>query len=58
VLKDCTWEVKKGERVGLVGEWGVCDSGGQQQQQQQQQQPQLLAAVRVQSWMLAVHLLL
>jgi ABC-type polar amino acid transport system ATPase subunit len=21
VLKDCTWEVKKGERVGLVGEW-------------------------------------
>jgi ABC-type polar amino acid transport system ATPase subunit len=22
VLKDCTWEVKKGERVGLVGEWG------------------------------------
>ncbi len=23
VLKDCSWEVKKGERVGLVGEW--CD---------------------------------
>lgn len=23
VLKDCSWEVKKGERVGLVGGWKV-----------------------------------
>ncbi len=23
VLKNCTWEVKKGERVGLVGKWGA-----------------------------------
>jgi ABC-type lipopolysaccharide export system ATPase subunit len=22
VLQDVSWEVKKGERVGLVGEWG------------------------------------
>ena len=23
VLKDCSWEVKKGERVGLVGEYRI-----------------------------------
>lgn len=26
VLKDCTWEVKKGERVGLVGEQLAVDA--------------------------------
>ena len=28
VLKDVSWEVKKGERVGLVGEWSGGAGGG------------------------------